>query len=62
MKPKAESQRMRCFPHGHFGDRVLRFHLRHRPGTMGCILLCLPYQFPLPRHSAISQVGPVSTY
>jgi hypothetical protein len=31
MKPKAESQRMRCFPHGHFGGRVFRFHLRHRP-------------------------------
>lgn len=38
MKSKAESQRMRCFPHGHFWSRILRFHLRHRPRAMSYIL------------------------
>lgn len=37
MKSKAKTQRVRRFPHNHFGGRVLRFDLGHRPRAMGSV-------------------------
>jgi hypothetical protein len=42
MEPEAQAQDVRRSSHVHLGGRVLGFHLRHRPGAMGRVLLCFP--------------------